>query len=201
MALPLNSKKKDRMTTKPDIQYTPEEYLKAERESPYKSEYDNGEIFAMAGASRKHNLIVVSIASGLYQQLRNRGCDVYSNDMRVKVPATGLFTYPDVVVVCDHPMFDDSFEDTLINPDVIVEVLSKSTEAYDRGIKFQNYRTLRSLSEYVLVHQDTIHVELYSRQPDGSWRFTEFLRPQDEFELRSAGCRLKLEDIYEKAAG
>ncbi|MGD9900706.1 MAG: Uma2 family endonuclease [Calditrichaceae bacterium] len=94
------------MTTKPDIQYTPEEYLKTERGSPYKSEYYNGEIFAVTGASRKHNLIVVSIASGLYQQLRNRGCDVYSNDMRVKVPATGLFTYPDVVVVCGNPRYN-----------------------------------------------------------------------------------------------
>ncbi|MFZ3048696.1 MAG: Uma2 family endonuclease [Desulfatirhabdiaceae bacterium] len=185
------------MTTKPDTRYTPEEYLKAERESPHKNEYYNGEIFAMAGASRKHNLIVVSIASGLYQQLRNRKCDVFSGDMRVKVSATGLFTYPDVAVVCGPSMFDDSLDDTLLNPDMIIEVLSKSTEAYDRGAKFQNYR-LPSLSEYVLVHQEATHVELYTRLPDRSWRFTEFLDSNVEFELRSIGCRLKLGDIYEK---
>ncbi|MFH0996681.1 MAG: Uma2 family endonuclease [Pseudomonadota bacterium] len=186
------------MTAKPDARYTPEEYLKMEREAACKSEYFNGEIFAMAGASRKHNLITMSISSGLYQQLRKKGCEVYANDMRVKVSSTGLYTYPDIVVVCNPPLFDDVLSDTLLNPDVIVEVLSQFTEAYDRGDKFQNYRVLPSLSEYVMVHQDTRHVEHYARQPDSSWRFLEYFKPGDVFEIRSIGCELKLEDIYEK---
>jgi Uma2 family endonuclease len=186
------------MTAKANGRYTPEEYINMEREAAFKSEYFNGEIFAMAGASRKHNLITMSISSGLYQQLRKKGCEVYANDMRVKVSSTGLYTYPDIVVVCSPPVFDDALSDTLLNPDVIVEVLSESTEAYDRGVKFQNYRALPSLSEYILVHQDTRHVEHYARQPDNSWRFLEYLKPEDSFEIRSIGCELKLEDIYEK---
>jgi Uma2 family endonuclease len=190
--------KGDSMTVKPDVRYTPDEYLKMERDAACKSEYFNGEIFAMAGASRKHNLITMSISSRLYQQLRKKECEVYANDMRVKVSSTGLYSYPDIVVVCSPPLFDDALSDSLLNPDLIIEVLSESTEAYDRGIKFQNYRALPSLSEYVLVHQDTRHVEHYSRQSDSSWRFLEYFKPDDGFELRSIGCELKLEDIYEK---
>ncbi|MBI5591340.1 MAG: Uma2 family endonuclease [Deltaproteobacteria bacterium] len=186
------------MTANPDVRYTPEEYLKMERDAACKSEYFNGEIFAMTGASRKHNLIAGSVYSSIYTQLRKRECEAYANDMRVKVPSTGLYTYPDIVVVCSPPLFDDVLSDTLLNPDVIVEVLSQSTEAYDRGDKFQNYRALPSLSEYILVHQDTRHVEHYARQPDSSWRFLEYFKPEDGFQIRSIGCALKLEEIYEK---
>ncbi len=186
------------MINKPDVRYTPEEYLTIEREAVYKSEFFNGEIFAMSGASRKHNLITGNVYSSIHMQLRKRECEVYTNDMRVKVSPTGLYTYPDIVVVCGPPLFDDTFSDTLINPNVIGEVLSDSTEAYDRGNKFRNYRTLPSLSDYILIHQYTRQVEHYTRQPDNSWRFLEYFKPGDGFEIRSIGCELKLEDIYEK---
>lgn len=186
------------MTAKPEIKYTPEEYLKIEREAVYKSEYFNGEIFAMSGASRKHNLIAGNIYAAIHIQLRKRTCEVYPSDMRVKVSATGLYTYPDIIVVCSSPQFDDTFTDTLINPDVVVEVLSPSTEAYDRGVKFQHYRSLPSLSEYILIHQDTCHVEQFVRRPDNAWLFQEYLNPDDLFEIGSIGCELKLADIYEK---
>lgn len=186
------------MSVRPVIRYTPEEYLETEREADYRSEYFDGEIFAMSGATRKHNLIGGNVFADLHGQLRNRRCEVYMNDMRVKVRPTGLYTYPDVVVVCDLPRFDDKQNDTLLNPDVIIEVLSESTEAYDRGTKFGHYRTLDSFSEYLLVHQDRCHVEHYVRQPGNSWLFSEYKNPGDIVEIKAVQCILKLEDIYEK---
>jgi Uma2 family endonuclease len=186
------------MTVKPDVKYTPEEYLKMEREALYKSEYFDGEIFAMSGASRKHNLITLNVSSGLHQQLRKKKCEAYTNDMRIKISSTGLYTYPDIAVVCSLPQFDDAFSDTLLNPDVIVEVLSPSTEAYDRGAKFRNYRSVPSLSEYLMIHQDTCHVEHFVRQPNGAWLFQEYLTSDDVLKIEAIGCELKLDDIYEK---
>ncbi len=133
---------------------SPQEYLAMERQAETKSEYYAGEVFAMAGASRKHNLIVPNLAYLLVGQLKSRSCEVYNSDMRVKVSATGLYTYPDLAVVCGKPRFDDDQEDTLLNPTVIVEVLSKSTEAYDRGEKFAMYRALESMTDYLLIAQD-----------------------------------------------
>src|SRR5206468_6291774 len=120
------------------------------------SEYINGQIYAMSGASREHNLIVVNLIRELSSQLRGRPCEVYASDMRVKVRPTGMYTYPDVVAVCGEPRFEDEQVDTLVNPAVIVEVLSPSTEAYDRGQKFAHYRKLESLTEYVLVAQNEV---------------------------------------------
>src|SRR5919198_4874617 len=119
--------------------YTPEEYLALERAARHKSEYVNGRIYALAGASRAHNLIVVNVSAELRAQLRGRPCETYASDMRVKVSQTGLYTYPDVVVVCGEPRFEDAQVDTLLNPTVIIEVLSESTESYDRGEKFAHY--------------------------------------------------------------
>ncbi len=127
---------------------SPEEYLRLERQSEYKSEYLNGEIFAMSGASRKHNLITGNIGSEFNQQLRGKPCEAYISDMRVKVTATGLYTYPDVIVVCGEPKFEDKYVDTLLNPTLLVEVLSPSTERYDRIAKSSYYRTLDSLAEH-----------------------------------------------------
>ncbi|MCG9129442.1 Uma2 family endonuclease, partial [Candidatus Poribacteria bacterium] len=141
------------------ILYTPEEYLIKERSADFKSEYRDGDIVAMPGASRQHNLITVNISSGLHIQLIDRSCEVYTNDMRVKVSDTGLYTYPDVVVVCEEPNFEDNNFDTLLNPTVIVEVLSPSTETYDRNEKFTSYQTLESLQEYILVSQNNKVVE------------------------------------------
>src|SRR5436305_1067989 len=122
--------------------YTADQYLALEREAEYKSEYINGEIYAMSGASREHNLIAVNLVRELSSQMRGRPCEVYGSDMRVKVAPTGMYTYPDVSVACNEPHFDDRQLDTLTNPTVIIEVLSPSTEAYDRGVKFLHYRKL-----------------------------------------------------------
>jgi Uma2 family endonuclease len=177
---------------------TPEEYLALERNAEHKSEYFAGEVFALAGASERHNLIVGNIFAGLHAQLRNRPCKVYASDMRAKVHATGLYTYPDVVAVCDEARFDDDQKDTLLNPTVILEVLSESTEAYDRRRKFAHYRKLESLAEYVLIAQETHHVEHYLRQPDNQWLLSESDGLQDAIHLPSINCHLALADVYDK---
>lgn len=185
------------MRARPRI--SPEEYLARERRADRKSEYFGGEIFAMSGASPAHVLIVTNVVSEFREQLRGRDCRVYSTDLRVKVSATGLYTYPDVVVVCDAPRFEDEHADTLVNPKVIVEVLSKTTQDYDRGAKFEQYRTIESFLEYVLIAQDKPHVEHFTRQPDGRWILAETNRIDDRIELESVGVHLALADVYEKA--
>jgi Uma2 family endonuclease len=186
------------MSTQSKPFLTPEQYLEIERLAEFKSEYYRGEMFAMAGALEAHNLITLNVASGLHQQLRSRPCRTYSNDMRINVSATGLYTYPDVVVVCGEPRFLDDRRDTLLNPTVIVEVLSESTEAYDRGRKFGLYRSLESLAEYLLVGSQVVSTELFTRQPDGSWRMVATSSLEDTLSLASIGCRLSLADVYEK---
>ncbi len=176
---------------------TPEAYLILEREATTKSEYLNGQIYAMAGASRAHNLIAGNIFGELRSQLRMRACETYINDMRVKVRPTERYTYPDVVVVCDEPHFEDAELDTLLNPTVLVEVLSPSTESYDRGEKFVHYRQVASLQEYVLVAQDSIRVEHYLRQGT-QWLLTEFSEQDDVLNFVSIGCALSLREIYAK---
>ncbi len=155
--------------------FTPEQYLALERKAAFKSEYFDGCIRAMAGASRAHNLIALNLGSEIRSQLRDRPCETYVSDMRVRTGPSGLYTYPDVVVVCGEPRFEDDELDTLLNPTVIVEVLSPSTEAADRGRKFASYRRLASLQEYVLVAQDRACVERYTRQGD-EWLLTELER-------------------------
>src|SRR5215211_3382177 len=143
---------------------TPEEYLAVERRSEVRSEYLAGEVFAMVGASKRHNLIVSNLIRVLGNQLLDRPCNVYPSDMRVKVSRIGKYTYPDVVVACEEEEFDDEERDTLLNPLVIIEVLSESTEAYDRGRKFEHYQYIESLTEYLLVSQEPYRVEQYVRQ-------------------------------------
>ena len=179
---------------------SPEEYLRLERQSEYKSEYVNGEILAMTGASRKHNLIAGNIFRELSQQLRSRQCEAYVGDMRVKVTATGLYTYPDVVVVCGEPKFEDTFVDTLLNPTLLVEVLSQSTERYDRIAKSSYYRTLDSLSEHLLVAQDEVRLEQYVKQPNGMWLLFEYSALENVVELSSISCSLALRDVYDKVS-
>jgi Uma2 family endonuclease len=177
---------------------TPEEYLEHERKAEYKSEYLRGEVFAMAGASPLHALIVTNLVREFSQALRSRSCNVYSSDLRVRVPPTGLFTYPDVVVVCGAAEFADDQDDTLANPTLIVEVLSESTQNYDRGQKFQHYRTLPSLREYLTVGQDAVHIEQWTRQPDGRWLLTESSDPAAELVFDSIGVRIGIATLYEK---
>ncbi len=185
------------MSTNPRTFLTPEQYLEIERKAEFKSEYYQGEMFAMAGAKEAHNLLVTNLVAGLHQQLRSGPCRVYSNDMRVRVSATGLYTYPDVTVVCGERQFLDDQRDTLLNPNLLVEVLSASTEAYDRGRKFDQYQTIESFSEYLLVSSDRVHVDLFTRQPDGRWLLTSAGRLEDVLDLQSIGCRLSLGDLYE----
>ena len=186
------------MSLQPKSYLTPEEYLELERSADYKSEYFNGQIFAMGGASPNHVLIVTNVVSEFRSQLKNRPCTVYSTDLRVRVSPAGLYTYPDVVVVCGDPQFSDSHRDTLTNPILIVEVLSKSTKDYDRGEKFEQYRTVDSFVEYLLIAQDKHHVERYSRQADRTWILSETNRVEDVIELNSIGCRLPVHEIYDK---
>jgi Uma2 family endonuclease len=186
------------MTSLPKTRISPEEYLALEREAEYKSEYLAGEIFAMTGASREHNLITTNIVGELRQQLKGKPCEVYPSDMRVKVSATGLYTYPDVVVVCDEPRFEDDYVDTLLNPALIVEVLSSSTESYDRGKKFGYYRTVESLAEYLLVAQDEYKIEQYVRQPDGRWLLSDIHSLDGIVKLISVPCALALKEVYER---
>lgn len=187
------------MSSQPQSFFTPEEYLTLERRSETRSEYFDGQIFAMTGASLRHNLIAGNILASLHAQLRERDCQVYASDMRLLVKATGLYTYPDVLVVCGEPLLaDDEYKDTLLNPVVLVEVLSKSTAGYDRGEKFEHYRRIESLAEYLLVAQDKHHVEHFVRQPDRQWLLSETSDLQDTVQLPSISCGLKLSDVYEK---
>jgi len=176
-----------------------DEYLKQEISSEIKSEYFRGEVFAMAGASMEHNLIVANIIIELGLQLKNKPCRVYPSDMRLKVEKTGLYTYPDVMVVCDKKEeFVDNKKNTLLNPDVIIEVLSDSTESYDRGEKFFNYRQLDSLKEYVLVWQKRQKIEKYSRVNSTMWTLTETDEQNQAILLDSIGCTLDMANVYDK---
>ncbi|HSB08513.1 MAG TPA: Uma2 family endonuclease [Blastocatellia bacterium] len=186
------------MVSQPKTLYTPEEYLALERSCEAKHEYYNGEIFAMGGASRHHVLIVTNLVGELHSQLREGPCQVFSADLRVSVSPTGLRTYPDVVVLCDEPQFSDQQEDTQLNPALIIEVLSESTKDYDRGGKFEQYRTIKSFVEYLLIAQDRPHVEHHTRQSDGSWVLHETNNIEDSIQFKSVACTLRMSDIYAK---
>jgi Uma2 family endonuclease len=186
------------MASQPKTTYTPEMYLEIDRQSDLKNEYLRGQIFAMTGASRKHNLITFNISALLGPQLKGRQCEAYANDMRVKVSSSGLYTYPDVVVVCGTPIFEDKESDTLTNPTVIMEVLSKSTEGYDRGDKSGHYRKLDSLLEHLLISQDKAHIERFVRQSIREWLFSEADGLEAVIDLTSINCKLAMADVYDK---
>ncbi len=174
---------------------TPGEYLTWERKQPFKNEYHNGYIIAMSGASRAHNLITMNIANQFYTQLVAQGCEIYPGDMRVQIRQPTSYFYPDIVVVCGEPRFEDDTFDTLINPVLIVEVLSPSTAAFDRGEKFEHYKQLDSLQEYMLISQNRVHVERYLRR-DTQWIPTEFRKIDAVIHLLSNRCKLAMRDIY-----
>lgn len=176
---------------------TPAEYLAVEREATFKSEFYNGETFAMAGASRAHTELAGSIESGLRNRLRGSGCQTLSRDMRVRVSPNGLYTYPDVLIYCGTPMFEDENEDTLLNPRVLIEVLSDSTEAYDRGAKFRLYEQIETFQEYVLVSQDEHLVERFVRQPDGTWTRSTVAGRNAEFAFATVPVTIPMAEIYE----
>jgi Uma2 family endonuclease len=186
------------MAKQEQLRFTATEYLSMERAADVKHEFAFGEIYAMSGASARHVSIVSNIVGELRNQLRPRPCQVYSTDLRLSVNAIQRYTYPDVMVVCDKPQFLDKELDTLLNPDLIVEVLSESTRNYDRGDKFQQYRGIPSFREYLLVDQAKAHVERYSKQSDGTWSLWETDDMNASIELDSVGAKLPLNEIYFK---
>lgn len=176
---------------------TPERYLALERRAEARSEYLDGQLYAMAGTSRAHSLIVHNFNRELGVQLRDRPCEVYSTDLRVSTDVARHYTYPDVIVVCGEPRLLDGELDTLLNPTVLVEVISPSTEAYDRGLKFELYRRLDSLREYVLVSQDRAHVDRFTRRGD-DWILTAFDGLDATLDLESIACAVQMSEIYAK---
>ena len=187
------------MTAQPATKLTPQEYLAIERQNEVKSEYWNGDLFAMAGASRWHNLIITNVVSELRVQLKGRSCEVYPSDMRVRIPRSTAYRYPDVIVICGQPQFEDEQHDTLLNPTIIIEVLSPSTEAVDRGTKFGQYRKIDSLREYLLISQETPLIERYVRQGDTPfWLLSDATGLEANLEVSSIECVLALAEVYDK---
>ena len=186
------------MSTEPLRSLSPEDYLAFERQAETKHEDVGGEVFAMAGASERHNLIVAHLVSELDVQMRGRPCRVYPSDLRVAASPDGPFYYPDVVAVCEQPRFLDTERDTLLNPAVLIEVLSPSTEAFDRGLKFAHYRAIDSLQEVVFVAQDAVRVEHFMRRPGGQWLLSDRSSLDAAVELPSIACRLDLARVYDK---
>lgn len=184
------------MSAVPHTILTPQQYIEQERRAEFKSEFYRGEVFAMAGATFEHTLIKDNIAREAGVQLKQASCVVLTSDIRVKINPTGLYTYPDVVIVCDKPQFEDNHFDTLLNPRIVIEVLSDSTENYDRGKKFSHYRQIASLREYVLVGQDRPLLERYVRQDDQSWILTVFDDLTQTFEATTIPVRIPLAEIY-----
>ena len=176
---------------------TPEEYLAWERKQPFKNEYYNGQIIAMSGANRWHNRITVDIAVQLSNQLMGKECEVYISQMRVRTSPEGSYFYPDVIVVCGEPRFEDDTFDTLLNPIVVIEVLSPSTAAFDRGEKFEHYKQIVSLQEYILISQNSVRVEHYCRQ-ETQWLHNTFQRLEDVLSLPSIECKVPLHAIYRR---
>lgn len=185
------------MSALPKKKLTEAEYLVIERAAEFRSEFYAGKMFAMAGTSHQHNEVKDNLIVELGSQLKGGSCRTYSSDMRVKVSRTGLYTYPDIVIVCGPPKFEDHTElDTLLNPQVVIEILSKSTAGYDRGKKFLHYQRLASVMEYVLVSQDRMRVERLVRQPDETWVLTTFEDPTGEFSLATVPVRVPMAEIY-----
>lgn len=188
------------MAAEQPVLRTPEEYLALERRGEGKHEYVAGELVAMVGASLSHNLIMANLLLSLGNQLGGRDCVVLPSDMRVKIEPLGIYTYPDLTVVCGEPQLEDDEQDTLLNPLVIVEILSPSTERYDRGLKFQRYRLIPAFREYLLVAQDVPGIDHFVRQADGTWNLTAVDRLEDTIALPTIGCALALADLYRNVA-
>jgi len=186
------------MMAQPKPALSEEAYLASERISAIKHEYYHGHIYAMSGGKEPHNLIAGNTLASLHRQLRRTPCRVYPSDMRVKVLRTGLLTYPDVMVMCGQPLFTDAIHDMITNPTVVIEILSPSTERYDRSMKFQNYRTIDTLHDYLLIAQDQHHIEHYIRQENGQWLLQEVTDLDGEIHIQSIACILRLDDVYEK---
>lgn len=176
---------------------SPEEYLEMERASDVKHEYHDGEIFAMAGASMRHNHVFHNVYVALGNSLKGKNCKPFNSDLRIHIPEKNLYTYPDISIICGKPETTDLFKDNVKNPAVIIEILSKSTKGYDKGAKFTLYRHIKTLKEYILIDSDSALIELYVRQPDNSWNLTEYSQQNDNIYIPSIGTTLFLSAIYE----
>ena len=176
---------------------TPEQYLEIERAAERKSEYYNGRMYAMAGASAAHVLVTANLTGEVRSALKGRPCLVFHSDLRVRVPPAVLYAYPDLAVVCGKPAYAEPGRDTLLNPTAIIEVLSPSTEAYDRGLKFALYRKIESLQEYVLVSQTDARIEVFRRKPGEKWELSEFTGLDAVCQFESLDCSVALSEVYQ----
>ena len=186
------------MSANPKSFLTEEEYLAQERKAEYKSEYLNGEVFAMAGGTYRHASIISDFAGELRNRFRGFSCNVVTQDMRVRVSSGGSYTYPDILVVCGPPEFLDETEDTLLNPIFIAEVLSDSTRDYDLGGKFDLYRQIPTLQEYITVEQRAVHLITRQRQPDGAWLLRDYKDLTEAAPFPSLGTDVPLSEIYRR---
>jgi Uma2 family endonuclease len=190
------------MSALPKRFFTPGEYLELELKAEYKSQYIAGEIFAMAGAEPWHVKVTNNLIIALGTRFRGRDCEVFSSGMRVRVPAGDLYTYPDVSALCGKPEFETAdHPQSLLNPQVIFEVLSPSTEAFDRGDKFARYRRLDSITDYILVFAERMRVEHHKLQRSGAWTYAEYEHPSNFLRLTSIDCEVALEEVYDQVAG
>jgi Uma2 family endonuclease len=182
--------------TQQPYKISPQEYLEMERQSTEKHEYYDGQIVAMAGATRRHNLINTNIVTALNIQLRKHPCELYASDMKVRWKNN--YVYPDVVVGCEQLLFDDGNKDVLLNPTLVIEILSPSTEGFDNGEKFSGYQQIATIKDYILVSQDKVKVRHYTRLTETLWHFVEYTTLESQLTLTSIDCRLTLADVYDK---
>ncbi|HEY2787342.1 MAG TPA: Uma2 family endonuclease [Fimbriiglobus sp.] len=185
------------MSAVPKHKFTPQEYLAFERAAETRHEYFQGEIFDMAGASYEHTVVKDNLARELGNRFKDGSCRPLTSDLRLKIDATGLYTYPDIIVLCGKPEFEDAEFDILLNPTAVIEVLSESTEKYDRGKRFKHYQSVPSIREYVLVAQDEMLIERYVRQPDETWVITTFKGPDAVFSFATIPVSVPFEGIYQ----
>ncbi len=187
------------MASNPVSKLTEEQYLAIERAADFRSEFLNGEMFAMAGGTQQHNRLQGNLYSELHTLLRGTPCEVFSSDQRMKVSSSGFYTYPDIAVVCGPRDPANDYKDVIVNPIVLCEVLSPSTESYDRGLKFQQYRTIGSLKDYILVDQNKIRIEQFTRQEGTLWNFRDHQQPDEELRIESIGVSILLNRIYDRS--
>ena len=186
------------MASNPVTKISEEQYLAIDRAAEFRSEFVDGEMFAMSGGSLRHARLQRNLLFELQSPLRDTGCEAFTSDMRVRVPATRMYAYPDVTVICGKPVLADEQQDILLNPVVIFEVLSPTTEKYDRGLKFQHYRTIESLKDYILVDQNQVLVEQFTRQDDNTWTLRDYRLPDQELTIPSINVSLPVRRIYDR---
>lgn len=186
--------------SQPAIKHITEaEYLSFERESQERHEYYKGEIYLMSGASFRHNVIEDNLRGTLHAFLKGKQCRSFGSNLRIHIPKNTLYTYPDILIVCDTPQFVDNEFDTLLNPAVLIEILSPSTGNYDRGAKFDLYREIETLKEYILIDSTSIHCIHYLRNPDSTWTLSEAKNLTDTFNINTIGLQLQLSQLYDGA--